>query len=155
MTILGVAAGHACAAWQAIKVILILLLFAALSAALGVAGWWLTDGRLAAAPLPFAKPARPAPEPAVYLCLWGGADGILFDLRLYPGGKYECRRAGEPGGKPLYAGTWSQDGLTLVVRERGAGAGPDAPFERWSVGPEGATTGEARNEAFILLERVR
>jgi hypothetical protein len=154
MTILGAAAGHAYAAWQAIKVILILLLFAALSAALGVAGWWLTGGRLAAAPLPFAKAKAPAPEPAVYLCRWGGEFGALFDVRLYPGGRYECRRADPgPADRPLYVGTWSQAGLILTVRERSALAADAAAPCVWTWDGESGTIDG--NPAGILLERAR
>ncbi len=109
---------------------------------------------LLAAPLPFARPAKPAPEPAVYYCQWGGPSGCLFDIRFYPGGKYECRRLEKgPIGPVCYAGEWEQDGPTLVVRERSAGSTSDAYTCRWSVGPAGATIDD--KPADICLERVK
>ncbi len=100
-----------------------------------------------AAPLPFAKPSPPAsPEPAVYHCGWHGTS---FDVRLYPGGRYECRRmAGGPAGPPEWTGTWTQDGQTLNVCEKTAGW-----TCRWSVGPDGPVIDG--KPADVWLERVR
>ncbi len=106
-----------------------------------------------AAPLPFAKPTKPAPEPAVYACLWGGPGGCLFDVRLYPGGRYECRRLEKgPTRPPCYEGGWSQDGPTLSVWEKSSGSRGGYTC-RWSVGPAGPVIDG--KPADVWLERVR
>ncbi len=107
---------------------------------------------LLAAPLPFAKPASaPPPEPAVYCCGWHGSS---FDVRLYPGGRYECRRmASGPIGPPGWAGTWTQDGATLNVTEKTNGLTAGGYICRWSVGPAGAFIDG--KPADVWLERVR
>ncbi len=106
-----------------------------------------------AAPLPFAKTKPPAPEPAVYMCLWGGPSGSVFDVRLYPGGKYECRRLEKgPVGPLCYEGEWTQAGPTLSVSERVSG-GSAGVTARWSVGPAGSFIDGKPGD--VWLQRVR
>jgi hypothetical protein len=105
-----------------------------------------------AAPLPPARPTPRPPEPAAYLCLWGGPTGVLYDVLLFPGGRYECRREG--CAELAHVGTWTQEGMTLHVAERDAHATASSfPACRWSVGPEGPTING--NPGNVLLERVR